>query len=511
MREDASYEAKIGLVRHAVQSIHILKDSLNKINSHARINNIRDIAGLNEYCSSGNAPSSFRRPIEVYEMEDGGSDGPLPQNLNMMFSVPGSPGSFDSSSPRGGCTDKRAINYNPNAEINDGSCIYSKTSNDGRCIYRDPTCIGEQDSITLEDITKNNINNVVRVDKKCYDANELQTWLVNNPTVPHNRKRYTSKELNKCVEDGEIHNKINNSMFSPSKSTSGKCNNLINDVKKIIHNLLEKGENKSFFSDQKLIELCNICPSNERSYCINELRMYVNNYKYNINSSASLTISPSSLNSSIINILSPSLSSNIISPNFNEYQIIDDPYYPKYKKKTFVDDDSSSSSDDIKSKKNKFKDDSSSSSEKNKLKNNTNDDSSSSSDKNKDVSDSNYIRSYNNSKKNENQNTIYLENIGEVVIPERKTKNDVLEIVEKLKYDKKSIGELFTILNDKKKEPTKKNSKKKKLTKKNSKKKKPTKKSSKKKKPTKKSSKKMKPIKKSSNKKKITKENKYLL
>ena len=85
-----------------------------------------------------------------------------------------------------------------------------------RCVYRDPTCIGDRDVITLEDI--NNINNVVKVDKKCYDADELQKWLVNNSNLPHNRQTYSSKELNECVEG--TNNKFNLSPSSPTISSN---------------------------------------------------------------------------------------------------------------------------------------------------------------------------------------------------------------------------------------------------------------------------------------------------
>ena len=170
---DASYSAKVGLIQDGINIINTLKDSLKRVESHLKINTIGDINELNHYCKNGNVPKNFRTNIQVHEVErDDGGDGPI-------FGIP----------PSG------------------GSKVPPYNSTDTRCVYRDPKCIGDKDTITLDDINRNNISNVVRVDKKCYDADELQKWLVNNPTLPHNRQKYTSNDLNKCVE-GRITNNI---------------------------------------------------------------------------------------------------------------------------------------------------------------------------------------------------------------------------------------------------------------------------------------------------------------
>ena len=51
--------------------------------------------------------------------------------------------------------------------------------------------------MTMETISS--VNNIVKVDKQCYNATELQKWLATNPTLPHNRKSFTPKDLNECV------------------------------------------------------------------------------------------------------------------------------------------------------------------------------------------------------------------------------------------------------------------------------------------------------------------------
>ena len=176
---DASYSAKVNMVKHALNDIYILKDSLNFTGNHFDIISIKDIVNLKVKCYSGHVPHSFRKNIQVREMLG-----------------PGGPPSPPSSSSY--------PHYPPQ----------STQSTHYRCKYRDQTCIGDRDVITLEDIDKNNINNVVKVDKKCYDADELQKWLVNNNNLPHNRQRYTSKELNECVEKATSISPISSSVSS---------------------------------------------------------------------------------------------------------------------------------------------------------------------------------------------------------------------------------------------------------------------------------------------------------
>jgi hypothetical protein len=189
--EDPSYSAKVGLIKAGVDKINMLQDSLKRITSSYKIHTIADIAELKHYCNSDRAPKNFRTHIEVHEVDrdrERESGGYIGSNSYPTFGVPPSGGS--SGGPFGSTGGPSGSSGGPYSSI------------DGRCVYRDPKCIGDKDIITFEYIDKTNINNVVRVDKKCYDADELQKWLVNNQTLPHNRQKYTSKSLNKCVEGG---------------------------------------------------------------------------------------------------------------------------------------------------------------------------------------------------------------------------------------------------------------------------------------------------------------------
>ena len=182
---DASYSAKISLVKFAIDRIFLLKDSLLKIGSDFKINSIGDITRIKINCDSKHVPYNFNSPIQVQEIVNEDSS-------NYSFSSPIPP-------------DNNSITpYN-----------ISSLPKKFRCIYRDSTCMGDRDVITLEDIGPNNIRNIVKVDKKCYNADELQKWLVNNSTLPHNRQPYTSKELNACVEG-----KFNQSPLSISSPTT---------------------------------------------------------------------------------------------------------------------------------------------------------------------------------------------------------------------------------------------------------------------------------------------------
>ena len=182
---DPSYSAKIGLVKFAMDGINTLKDSLRRLGSDLRINSISDITKLKINCDSNHVPVNFNSPIQVQENMIDNSHGPFstgPYSVSSPIIPPSSPPNTFS------------LSSSPGSNMSNISKKY-------RCIYRDPTCVGDRDVITLDDINPNNIGNVVKVDKKCYNADELQKWLVNNPTLPHNRQPYTSKELNACVGD----------------------------------------------------------------------------------------------------------------------------------------------------------------------------------------------------------------------------------------------------------------------------------------------------------------------
>lgn len=74
-----------------------------------------------------------------------------------------------------------------------------------RCVHRDPTCHGESDPVTMEDIKRRpsgdeiSVEDVVRVDKQCYGIAPLRQWLRGNPTLPHNRQSFSSSDLNACI------------------------------------------------------------------------------------------------------------------------------------------------------------------------------------------------------------------------------------------------------------------------------------------------------------------------
>lgn len=189
---DASYSAKIGMVKHVLNTIGILKDSLHTLGSDINIISINDIVNLKINCSTNHVPRNFNENIQIQTTSDSNHLPPNNTYYNNYSPMPPIP-PIPSISP---------ISNIP----------YNIRSKQDRCIYRDPTCIGDKDVITLEDITKNNIHNVVKVDEKCYDADELQKWLVNNSNLPHNRQEYNYKKLNECVQG-------NNSASLSSSST----------------------------------------------------------------------------------------------------------------------------------------------------------------------------------------------------------------------------------------------------------------------------------------------------
>ena len=202
-RNDASYSAKMSMLNYAINTIEIFLNCVKTKFSEQQI-----LHAVN-YESKQNFRSITEIPVNNLEhilslFRHAGIDAHNFICSNTATAI--APGSYPTpvssgSGGRGGCIDPNAINYNRYATYNDGSCKYpvNKNSDDGRCVYQDPKCLGDKDVITLDDIDKSNINNVVRVDKKCYDADELQKWLVNNSSLPHNRQKYTSKDLNKCV------------------------------------------------------------------------------------------------------------------------------------------------------------------------------------------------------------------------------------------------------------------------------------------------------------------------
>jgi len=75
-----------------------------------------------------------------------------------------------------------------------------------RCVHRDPSCHGESDLFSMENIQRDpsgdeiSVEDVVRVDKKCYDIAPLRQWLNQNPTLPHNRQSFSSSDLNTCIQ-----------------------------------------------------------------------------------------------------------------------------------------------------------------------------------------------------------------------------------------------------------------------------------------------------------------------
>ena len=175
---DASYSAKIGMVKHVLNTIGILKDSLHTLGSDINIISINDIVNLKINCSTNHVPRNFNENIQIQTTSDSNHLPPNNTYYNNYSPMPPMPP------------------IPPIPSISPISNIPSNIrSKQDRCIYRDPTCIGDKDVITLEDITKNNIHNVVKVDEKCYDADELQKWLVNNSNLPHNRQEYNYKKI----------------------------------------------------------------------------------------------------------------------------------------------------------------------------------------------------------------------------------------------------------------------------------------------------------------------------
>ena len=69
----------------------------------------------------------------------------------------------------------------------------------GRCVARDRSCVDEVDPITLENIRANDLANVVKLDKQCYDKTMLTKALQHDPRVPHNREPYTVRQLRQCI------------------------------------------------------------------------------------------------------------------------------------------------------------------------------------------------------------------------------------------------------------------------------------------------------------------------
>ena len=202
-RNDPSYSAKMSMLDYAINTIEIFLNCAKTKFSEQQILHFINHESKKYFRNITEIPVNNLEFILVL-FQNSGIDAHNFICSNTATAI--TPESYPTPTPSGtrgpgGCTDPNAINYNRYATYNDGSCKYpvNKNSDDGRCVYQDPKCLGDKDVITLDDIDKSNINNVVRVDKKCYDADELQKWLVNNSSLPHNRQKYTSKDLNKCV------------------------------------------------------------------------------------------------------------------------------------------------------------------------------------------------------------------------------------------------------------------------------------------------------------------------
>ena len=208
-RNDPSYSAKMSMLSYAINTIEIFLNCAKTKFSEQQILYFVNYESKKYFRNITDIPANNLEFILALFHKNGiDPHNFICSNTINNVNLPGSSSTPVLSGTRGhgGCTDPNAINYNRYATYNDGSCKYpvNKNSDDGRCVYQDPKCLGDKDVITLDDIDKSNINNVVRVDKKCYDADELQKWLVNNSSLPHNRQKYTSKDLNKCVKGSTI-------------------------------------------------------------------------------------------------------------------------------------------------------------------------------------------------------------------------------------------------------------------------------------------------------------------
>lgn len=141
------------------------------------------------------------------------------------------------------------------------------------CQYRDTRCLGETEIISQDKITQNDISNIVRVDQGCYNARDLNRWLNNNPSLPHNRRLFTTTDLNQCIYRNNSPRNYGTS--GSSGSSRYDLDKRLGVMRRNVDALVRQGKPRSFFSDTMLRKLATLCATNHQVVCFETIRQYV--------------------------------------------------------------------------------------------------------------------------------------------------------------------------------------------------------------------------------------------
>ena len=93
-----------------------------------------------------------------------------------------------------------------------------------RCKYRATACVGQTEVITQDTIRHTDLDKVVQIDTGCYFDAELKQWLTENPTLPHNRQRFTNNDVEACKRNNRETSTQDASHMSPTERETDKRN-----------------------------------------------------------------------------------------------------------------------------------------------------------------------------------------------------------------------------------------------------------------------------------------------
>lgn len=152
-----------------------------------------------------------------------------------------------------------------------------------RCKYRAKECLGQTEIITQDTIHHDDLDKVLQIDKGCYFDAELKQWLEENPTLPHNRQRFTNTNVEQCkrnnIETTSASATHSASQLSPAEREMDKRNirKRLGIIRRNIDVLYNKGKPYEYFDHTMIAHLAKMCAPEHQRVCYESIRQYINN------------------------------------------------------------------------------------------------------------------------------------------------------------------------------------------------------------------------------------------
>lgn len=144
-----------------------------------------------------------------------------------------------------------------------------------RCKYRTKECLGQTEIITQDTVRTNDVNKVVKVDDGCYFERELEQWLQENPTLPHNRQPFTNTQLNTCKLQSAHHGHVAQMSIPDRERDRRNIRKRLGVIMRNIDALVDRGYSYSYFTHDIVTKLAKLCAPELQGFCYRRIREYI--------------------------------------------------------------------------------------------------------------------------------------------------------------------------------------------------------------------------------------------